>query len=283
MVIVDSQVHIWAADNPLRPRPPVDKALFKPGDIHDQEPLHRERLLREMDSAGVDRAILVPPLWEGHRNDVALEAALLHPDRFAIMGKLPEHAPEWSRPRLADWKKQPGMLGLRITFSEDQRTWLTDGTVDWLWPEAERWDIPLMVLASGQLHHLAPIAMRHPSLRLIVDHIGISRMVDDEVARNTGPTLALARYPNVAVKVSCLPCLSTQPYPFRNLHDTTRRVVDAFGPHRCFWGSDLTRLLLKCSYREAVTMVTEELDFLSDIDKEWIMGRGLAAWLGWEQ
>ncbi len=33
-----------------------------------------------MGKAGVDRAILVPPSWEGDRNDVALEAAQAHPD-----------------------------------------------------------------------------------------------------------------------------------------------------------------------------------------------------------
>jgi hypothetical protein len=144
MVIIDSQVHIWEPDSPLRPRPPVDKTLFKPGQIHDQEPLDVCRLLREKDAAGVDRAIVVPPLWEGHRNDVASEGALLYPDRFAIMGKLPEHTPEYSTPRLAGWKKQPGMLGLRITSSEEQRSWLADGTVDWLWPDAERHQIPLV-------------------------------------------------------------------------------------------------------------------------------------------
>ena len=34
-----------------------------------------------------------------------------------------------------------------------------------------------------------------------------------------------------------------------------------------FWGSDLTRL--PCSYREAVTMWTEEIPWLSAQDKEW--------------
>src|SRR5712692_1528674 len=189
MVIIDSQVHIWAADNPLRPRPPVDKALFKPGDIHDQEPLHRERLLREMDAAGVDRAVLVPPLWEGHRNDVALEAAVLRPDRFAIMGKLPLHTPDWSRPQMPGWLKQPGMLGLRVTFIEEDRSTLTDGTADWFWPEAERWGIPVMLLAPGQLHYIAAVAQRHPGLRLTIDHIGISRLKDGDVGRNLGPTL----------------------------------------------------------------------------------------------
>jgi L-fuconolactonase len=52
-----------------------------------------------------------------------------------------------------------------------------------------------------------------------------------------------------------------------------------YGPHRVFWGIDLTRL--RGSYRQAVTLFTEELDFLSDIDTTWIMGRGIAEWLGW--
>jgi L-fuconolactonase len=281
MTIVDSQVHIWAADTPERPRPPAGIALFQPGAIHDQQPLDTPRLVREMDGAGVDRAILVPPMWEGHRNDVALEAALLCPDRFAIMGKLPVHIREYAEPLVAGWTKQPGMLGVRIGFVDEDRRMLTDGSLDWFWPLAERHNIPVMFLAAGALHLIAPVAMRHPGLKLIIDHIGVSRKTDADVMAHLGPTLAMARYPNVAVKVSSLPCYSSEPYPFRNIHEAIRRVIEAFGPHRSFWGSDLTRLLLKCSYREGVTMFTEELDFLSAIDKEWVMGRGILEWLGW--
>jgi hypothetical protein len=35
------------------------------------------------------------------------------------------------------------------------------------------------------------------------------------------------------------------------------------------------------THRQAVTLCTEGLDFLSDIDKTWITGRGIAEWLGW--
>jgi hypothetical protein len=56
-------------------------------------------------------------------------------------------------------------------------------------------------------------------------------------------------------------------------------VVAAYGPRRVFWGTDLTRL--SCPYRQAVTLFTQELDFLSDEDKEWIMGGGIAEWLDW--
>jgi hypothetical protein len=69
------------------------------------------------------------------------------------------------------------------------------------------------------------------------------------------------------------------PYPFPSLHQHIRRVVDAYDPQRVFWGTDRTRL--SCPYRQAVTLFTEELEFLSDEDRERIMGRGIAEWLGW--
>ena len=65
------------------------------------------------------------------------------------MGRLALQEPA-SRARVADWKKQPGMLGMRFTFhNEHYRPFLTDGTADWL-PAAER-GIPLMVLMPGVL------------------------------------------------------------------------------------------------------------------------------------
>ena len=56
-------------------------------------------------------------------------------------------------------------------------------------------------------------------------------------------------------------------------------MVDAFGPSRVFWGSDLTRL--PCTYRECVTHFTEELDWLSGNDLELVMGRAICDWIGW--
>lgn len=74
--------------------------------------------------------------------------------------------------------------------------------------------------------------------------------------------------------------ISRQGYPYRALHPYLRRVYDAFGPKRMFWGTDLARL--PCTYRQAVTMFTEEIPWLTRVDKEWIMGRALCEWLGWK-
>jgi predicted TIM-barrel fold metal-dependent hydrolase len=91
--------------------------------------------------------------------------------------------------------------------------------------------------------------------------------------------LALAKRPNIAVKASALPGYADDEYPYRMLRPFLWRVYSAFGPQRMFWGTDLTRL--PCTYRQSVTMITEEIHWLSGADKEWIMGRGLCAWLGW--
>jgi L-fuconolactonase len=71
-----------------------------------------------------------------------------------------------------------------------------------------------------------------------------------------------------------LPSYVTEAYPYPSLHAHIRRVVELYGPHRVFWGTDLTRL--RGSYRQAVTLFTEQLDFFSDIDKTWMIGRGIA-------
>ena len=50
------------------------------------------------------------------------------------------------------------------------------------------------------------------------------------------PTLALARYPNVAVKASSMLSYVTEDYPYPSLHAHIRHVVEAYGPHRVFFG-----------------------------------------------
>jgi L-fuconolactonase len=275
MIIVDAQVHIWGADTPERPWPPGGASL-----AHRPQPLGKDQLQREIDAAGVDRVVIVPPSWEGERNDLALEAARLHPDRFAVMGRLAIERQE-SRRLVDGWRRQPGMLGVRLTFHRDpHRSWLTDGTANWFWAAAERAGVPVMVFVPGLVPELSEVAARYPGLRLVLDHLGLGLGVkDNAIGAALEPVLLAARQPNIAVKASALPCYVSEPYPFKSLHPHIRRVLDAYGPRRVFWGTDLSRLT--CAYRQAVTFFTEELDFLSNDDKEWIMGRGIAEWLGW--
>ncbi len=276
MVIVDSQVHIWGANTPDRPWPPG-----RENQAQRPIPLGASELLGAMDEAGVHRAVIVPPSWEGDRNDLALEAAGKYPGRFAVMGRFPVEAPAEGA-RLATWRQQPGMLGVRLTLHRlPWRAWFEDGAIDWFWPAAERAGLPVMVYVPGLVKRLDEVAGRHPGLSLIVDHLALPMGSRDEAAfADLDQMLGLARYPNVAVKTSALPCYTSETYPFPGLHTHIRRVYDAFGPRRMLWGTDYSRL--PCSYRQAIALFTEALDFLSAEDKEWIMGRTAAEWLGWK-
>jgi L-fuconolactonase len=271
MQIVDAQVHIWAANRASRPSPTSGRS-----EPHRHEPFSAANLLAEMDAAGVARVVIVPPSWQGDRNDLALEACRQHPDRFAIMGRLDVDRPNAAA--LAIWRAQRGMLGLRFTIRPGH-AWLEDGSAAWLWSGAERHGLPIMLSCPGMLPLVDGIAERHPELRLVIDHLALARAKDAAAFADLPNLLALAKRPNVAAKASALPCFSSDPYPYRNLHPYIRQVFDAFGPRRLFWGTDLTRL--PCSYRQAITFFTEELPFLSEADKEWVMGRGVCEWLGW--
>ncbi|MBI4203970.1 MAG: amidohydrolase family protein, partial [Betaproteobacteria bacterium] len=227
MFIADAQVHIWGANTPERPWP----ARHQP---HRAVPLGKDELLREMDAAGVDRVIIVPPSWEGERNDLALASARAHPDRFAVMGRLDTEA-SGARECIKSWRQQPGMLGLRFTFHRPNlMAPLTEGRTDWLWSEAERAGVPIMVLVSHPMVHLIDrVAERHPALKLVMDHLGLTSGKDEEAFRDLDKLLEIARRPNVAVKASALPCFTNDVYPYRRLHPYLRRVYDDLDPGAC--------------------------------------------------
>lgn len=268
MMIVDSQVHIWESGTPV--------------------PVHRQvssysaaELLRDMDAAGVHRALLHPPSWDARANDVALEAARRHPDRLAILGYFDASRPE-NRGLIDTWKDHPGMLGLRFSFlMPGQEYWLVDGTLDWLWPAAARAGLPVGLLVPNRVKEVGEVAVKHPDVKLLVDHMARPRGSRDDAGwADLDRLLALAQYPNVAIKASGAPAYSSEAYPYRNIHRHLKRIFDAFGPQRMFWGTDITRM--PCTWRQCVTMFTEELQWLKGRDLELVMGRALCEWIGWK-
>jgi L-fuconolactonase len=270
LLIVDAQVHIWTAGTAS-----AHHSRGRP------DPFTLDHLQAEMRTAGVSRAVLAPPSWDPAGNQPSLEAARAFPERFAVTGEVDWRA-EPEPIRILEWRRQPGMYGLRLIFNTpEKQARIADGTVDWIWKAAERADVPTMLLIPLGLTHVTNIAQRFPGLRLCVDHLAIPRGAQDRAAFQHLPELiALARYPNVVVKAGGMPAYSsTDAYPYPSLHGYLRQVYDAFGPERIFWASDLTRMT--CAYREVVTLFTEGISWLSEQDKRLIMGESICRWLGW--
>ena len=271
MKIIDAQVHIWS------------QTVIPPGSGHRQVPsFSAEELLAEMDEAGVDAGLIHPPAsWDPTSNALAIEAARKYPDRFAIMGQFPPENPDNVR-LIPGWLSQPGMKGFRWTLLYgDQPKLLAEGKLDWIWAATEKEGVPVSLLAGNFLEKFRWIAETHPQLKLIIDHCGLrSGRKDAEATVHLDEMLTLAKLPNVAMKATGAPAYSTESYPFRNMHDVLHRIFDAFGPKRMFWGTDVTRM--PCSYRQCVTLFTEELPWLKGRDLEDVMGRGVAEWIGWD-
>ena len=273
MQIIDAQIHLWGSGLPSNL-------------AHRQvTSFTAAEAIRLMDKGGVDAAVIHPPPWDPDAHKLAFAAVRDYPGRFAIMGALALDRLE-SRSRIATWRDQPGMLGLRYLFlGEPARIRLRDGTLDWLWTEAERAGVPIAVLATDSLREIGAIAERHPGLRLTIDHLGgrggNTTLKDSAAMTHMPELLALARHPNVAVKATGAPGYSSERYPFPTMHIYLRQIYDSFGPHRMFWGTDITKM--PCSWRQCVTMFTEELPWLTGKDKKLVMGEAICAWWGWDR
>lgn len=272
-MIADAQVHIWAPNSPQRP--------WLPGrEPHRATALGADELLQLMDEAGIRRCVLVPPSWDCDRNDLVIEAVRAHPDRYAAMGRIDPDAPD-AREVIAAWPSS-GMIGMRFSLTNERHiAQFEAGELDWMWAAIAAAGVPIDVLCpQAHVPALARVARDFPALKLSLCHLGcLTGIRGPEAFRHFDNVPPLARYPNVMVKVSALPTYTTDAYPYPFLHPYIRRIYDSFGPRRMFWGTDLARM--PCSYRQAVTMYTEEIPWLTAEDKEWIMGRALCEWLGW--
>lgn len=271
--LVDAQVHVWASSTSERPWPPAVVAPQR------EIPLGIEELLGEMEAAGVQRALLVPPTWEGPRNDLVSAACRNHPDRFGALFRLDPTDPKVVS-ELPQTIQTPGMLGVRLSINRGDRDAQVQAAEDsGFLSTAEQLGLPLSIYAPGSYELLDRTAAAHPKLRLTVDHLGFEEPVKSLVEA-VRPLLRLARHPNVAVKASALPCFTFEEFPYPEIASLMSVLIEEFGAERIFWGSDLSRL--PCAYSELVDTFMSHLPHVSDRDLALIMGDALVAWLDWK-
>lgn len=273
MQIIDAQIHLWGSGLPSNLS-------------HRQvSSFDTEEAVAMMDAAGVHGAVIHPPGWDPGSNAMAFKAVKDYPGRFAIMGSLPLEDPA-SRGRIAKWRDQPGMLGLRYTFvDEPERQDLHEGRLDWLFEEAEKAGVPIAALCTDSLAQFGQIAERHPGLKITIDHLGgrggTTTLKDAASMTHIPQLLALAKHPNIAVKATGAPGYSSEPFPFPAMHTYLEQIYQAFGPARMFWGTDITKM--PCSWQQCVEMFTAELPFFAKEDLPLIMGQSIRHWWGWDQ
>jgi L-fuconolactonase len=272
-MITDSHVHLWNNETEATPWRQGWKAR-----AHGPGPFAAQEAMVAMDDAGVARAFAIPASWDVKGNELVLDCATRYPERFSAVCGVSLNRPQASE-QLHTFV-EAGAAAIRQVFPPGMASsWLTDGTADWLWPELEKAQVPLMLWAPRELEAIVDIASSFPKLRIAVDHMNLD--VHSSLDRAFASVAELSRlsgYPNVFVKLSAIPCYASDSYPFRSVHELVRISVAEFGAERLIWGTDLSRL--PCSYRDAVTSMTDHLPFLSADELDHIMSGSAARWLG---
>ncbi|MGA8898564.1 amidohydrolase family protein [Bradyrhizobium sp.] len=280
MPIIDSQVHAYEANTPQRPWASVPNW---PAHVTGDE------MVAAMDKVGVDGAIFISA-FSMYRYDgsYAVEVQRAHPNRMAIVKPVDPDNPAVDDV-VADWKKTPGTVGIRIMLTKENRRDPNHPGLDRIARAAVRHDFPVNVLCWDNLDAGMTLIDRHPDTRFILDHLGILQpRVPPAPAEpswekpwaDLPKVLDLAKRKNVVIKVSGACTLSKKPYPFPDIWDPLARVFDAWGFERCLWGTDWTRAFAVVNYEQAVKPFLET-DRLSATERAMLMGGACAKAYGW--
>src|SRR6187431_1501202 len=163
MAIIDSQVHAYEANTPKRPWATVPNW---PDHVTGDE------MVAAMDKVGVDGAIFISAfsLYQ-YDASYAVEVQRKHPGRFAIIKPVDPMDPAVGEV-IAEWKKQPGAVAVRIMMTTREAGLKPDDPgLDRIAREAARHDFPVNVLFWGNLDAGATLIDRHPDTRFIIDHM----------------------------------------------------------------------------------------------------------------
>jgi predicted TIM-barrel fold metal-dependent hydrolase len=264
MRVTDAQVHAWEIYRANRPPHTFPVATLE----------------KAMSDANVDRVVIIPTTFEGYPvdagNEYALKATWSQPHHFAMMALVDPTRPD-EPDRLADLARRPGMKGFRLVRWRGNLDDLKP-----LWRMAARLDLPVALAAShGAFDMLPPIVEQNPDITFLMDHMALPAEGPDPFAE-FDRVLAAAKYKNLIVKASSISRWSKEPYPFEDTHKYIRRLYEAYGPQRLAWGSDYSWIADRQTYRESVGLIREACDFISAVDKEWILDKTLSRVLKWE-
>ena len=111
--------------------------------------------------------------------------------------------------------------------------------------------------------------------------VGLPTLIFDNARLEIDKLTALAKYPNVYVKVSELMILSpSKKYPYRDTYPLVKKVYGAFGADRLLWGTGFpgaTRAQAdRPSLGQELDLIRKEIPFFSAKDRAKILGENAA-------
>jgi len=261
--IIDPHVHVWKRD----PRYPWARETAHPPE-KDATP---EMLLELMRANGVARTVLIQVIHYRWDNRYVADVLRQYPQYFRGVARVNPESPS-APDDLSRLVEERGFQGVRLSPAPDAAgDWIRGPLMPPLWKRCRDLKISMNILTGiTRMPDIASLADKFPDLTIVIDHMAdCPADRPDELKK----LLALHRYPRVFVKVSHTWSVSQQPYPYRDAQEQARKLYDTFGPQRLMWGTDWPIVEAYCGYAKALAMVRDEMKFLNEDDRSWMLSR----------
>jgi predicted TIM-barrel fold metal-dependent hydrolase len=266
MLILDTHTHIYSTDEASYP--PVAKPLRPPGDAGSI--LNLERVTKANGVAGV--CIVQTSTFYGWDNRFICDTALKTQRWTAGVCTLDPDDPH-SPGLIQHYVKKYGIRALRSVPARDHK--LDSPGVMALWKACVDSGIVVNVLCDrDNADALAHMLEKFPRHSVVIDHC-LNFKAGSEQDAILADMLRLAKYTNAHAKLTFLATGSAEPYPFRDMHEPCRKIIAAYTPDRCVWGSDFPCELWtpKSTYSQNLRLFTEQQLGLGTAAKEAILGK----------
>ena len=262
---IDAHSHIWTTD--------INKFPLREGvSIDDLKPrsFTAEDLIKLGQTEGVTRHVLIShgPYY-GYDNDYMTHAAAAHPDVFAVVGALNPARP--NLPATMRDNRMRGITGYRIK-PEGNARWLEVETMQTMWRAGAEQRIAMCPLINPEyVAGLGPMCEKFPDTPVVIDHCA---RIDAQHEKELADLCALAKHPNVHVKVSAFYAFGAKQPPYDEQIPRIKALYEAFGPRRLMWASDCPyQLGGDNTYAASIGLIRDRIDFLSAEDKQWLLRR----------
>ena len=288
-MVLDSHTHAWTAPSPDHPW--TNGPLLDVVDTFDVHTVYTaERLIEGMDRHGVDEAVVVGyPIgdWTDNHYTVAVAEGY---DRLYGVVMIDQFADD-AADQLREYMTVEDVVGFRLGAAcpYDEMWERFDPSVDWLrnaidetafWDAAVETDAAVQILCDhSQLDQALELVEAYPELTYLFDHFAHAGPGTQTDEGTFAQFAELADYDNVAVKISEIPHVSEEGFPYTDMHDHVRWFLDQFGRKRVIWGSDYPNVSDVAGYSAARHWL-DEVDGISATDREWLTGRAFREHVG---
>ncbi len=277
MLIIDAHCHAW------------EQWPYEPAVPDPRSRALAERLLWEMDQAGVDQAVLISAAIGGNDDNSGYTTACAarSPGRLHAFPDVDcrwhsTHHTPGAAERLRGVVARFNPSGFTHYLQEDSDpSWLlSDDGLDFFRAADNAGLIASLACGPRQMATLCALARRFPETPFLVHHLG-RVIVDPPDAEARRAVLAAATVPNIHVKLSGFGFAVREGWDFP--HAATRNLVRSlyqeFGPQRLCWGSDYPVSQRYMTYRQSLEVLRTHCHFVAGSDVQQILGGNLQSLL----